>query len=286
MPRSLASVYGAYTVLFLGSTFQKTRTSVMDLACRREWASAYSTGFAITRDGAALLMVFAEDWERKLGVFRVADGACLSTIPNDGHDLQQPFAPCQIWIAQDGFVFATDLKNHCVLVLTPSFDVHGVVGAHCLRSPYGVCADDRAIFVSECFENCISVLRRGDGTLLRRFGDGILNDPLALCFMSGNRRIAVADNKNRRISVFDFDGKFFWPVGGDILCSPCSVACSAFDELIVVDHILEFVHVFTPSGALRHSLRSGWFREVAVHSDALFALLRSHSANEQFAVMV
>ncbi len=59
----------------------------------------------------------------------------------------------------------------------------------------------------------IAVLNRRDGALLRRFGsqgdhDGALFLPTGLCFMSGDRRVAVAECGNMRVSVFSVDGEF------------------------------------------------------------------------------
>jgi hypothetical protein len=59
----------------------------------------------------------------------------------------------------------------------------------------------------------VAVFSRCDGALLRVFGssgsdDGQLVNPNGLCFMSGDRHIAVVDSDHARVSVFSVDGEF------------------------------------------------------------------------------
>jgi hypothetical protein len=102
------------------------------------------------------------------------------------------------------------------------------VGVGQLDGPSGVCADDDVIVVTELDAHRISVFKRGDGALLRRFGsegdgDGWLtrrNTPLGLCFMSGRRHVAVADGNNHRMCVFSVEGEFVRHVGVGELGGP------------------------------------------------------------------
>jgi hypothetical protein len=130
--------------------------------------------------------------------------------------------------------------------------------------------------VSEANAHRISVFRRGDGALLRRFGchgrgDGQLKNPRGLCFMSGHRHVAVADGGNERVSVFSVEGKFVRHVGVGKLKWPSGVACSAFDELVVADRGNKRVVVFSVSGEMLHTMGDGRFMGVAIHGSTIFA---------------
>jgi DNA-binding beta-propeller fold protein YncE len=182
-----------------------------------------------------------------------------------------------VWVAPDDYVFVAECGNNRVQVLTPTLDFHGFVGAGQLRSPSGVCANADVVVVSENRPtHRISVFRRRDGALLRRFGsfgggDGDLNCPLGLCFMSGDRHIAVADCLHDRVSVFSIGGRFIRHVGVGVLKRPRGVACSAFDELVVADLAKRRFVVFSASGEVLMTVRRGAFRGVAVHGGTVFA---------------
>jgi hypothetical protein len=128
--------------------------------------------------------------------------------------------------------------------------------------------------VSEADAHRISVFKRRDGALLRRFGcegtgDGQLKSPCGLCFMSGHRHVAVADHWNNRVCVFSVEGEFIRHVGVGKLSWPNGVACSAFDELVVADHANNRVVVFSASGELLHTM-AGDFTGVSLHGGTIF----------------
>jgi DNA-binding beta-propeller fold protein YncE len=242
-------------------------------------------GVAVSRDGSTLLV---SDWKggsHAIHEFRVADGSQLRVIGKKktgwfggcaGDGPLQFNMPRQVWVASDDFVFVADYGNNRVQVLTPRLDFHCFVGGGQLHGPVGVCADDAVIMVSETDAHRISVFNRGDGALLRRFGskgsgDGQLNWPLGLCFMSGHRHVAVVDNENHRVSVFSVEGEFVRRVGVGKLSLPAGVACSAFDEIVVADTCNYRVVVFSASGEVLHATGRGTFTGVAMHGDTIFA---------------
>jgi DNA-binding beta-propeller fold protein YncE len=183
-----------------------------------------------------------------------------------------------MYIAPDGFVFVADTFNSRVQVLTPTLDFHGFVGEGQLQFPAGVCANADVVVVSEMHAHRISVFNRCDGELLRRFGcggsgGGELMYPYGLCFMSGDRHVAVAEaSANDRVSVFSIDGEFIRHVGVGVLCRPEGVAASAFDELVVADFANSRLRVFSSTGDLLASVGAGrGFTGVAVHGGGVFA---------------
>jgi tripartite motif-containing protein 2/3 len=208
--------------------------------------------------------------------FRVADGSRLRVIGGAGDGPLQFKKPRQVWVASDDHVFVAEYGNKRVQVLTPRLDFHAFVGVGQLVGPAGVCADDDVIMVSEDDAHRISVFKRRDGALLRRFGckgsgDGQLKEPLGLCFMSGHRHVAVADCYNSRVSVFSVEGEFVRHVDVGVLWLPSGVACSAFDELVVADSGNKRIVVFSASGEMQHTMRGGNFTGIAMHGGTIFA---------------
>jgi DNA-binding beta-propeller fold protein YncE len=238
----------------------------------------------VSRDGCTLLVTDHYGTSHAVHEMRVRDGVRLRTVGGHGDGSLQFNSPRQVWIAPDGFVFVADCENDRVQVLTPALDFHGIVGVGQLTRPAGVCASDDVIVVSQSDEHCVTVFRRGDGALLHRFGacgggDGQLYCPMGLCFMSGDRRIAVAEVRNSRVSVFSIDGAFVRHVGVGTLSVPSGVACFAHNELVVADTGNARVVVFSVSGSgdvlkvlhFRDEPQPQLFSGVAIHGRTIFA---------------
>jgi DNA-binding beta-propeller fold protein YncE len=250
---------------------------------------SFANGLAVSRDGSTLLVTDSGGGSHAIHEFRVADGSRLRIIGGEGVGPLLFDGPRQLWIASDDFVFVADYGNNRVQVLTPRLDFHGFVGAGQLKAPCGVCANDAVIVVSEAdyAAHRITVFKRCDGALLRRFGsqgrgDGQLQHPRGLCFLSGSRHIAVAEWRNHRVSVFSIDGEFVRHVGVGKLSSPDGVVHSSFDELVVADAGNERVAVFGANGELLKAMKCGRFGGVAIHDGTVFAHGRD---NEEVAIL-
>jgi DNA-binding beta-propeller fold protein YncE len=271
LPRSLGSVYGGTVTRFLGGSLRGVVSRVVDTP----GVSSWSNGVAVSRDGSSLLVADSSGRTDTIHVFRVADGLRLRVIGKRGGGPLQFNNPRQVWIASDDHVFVADMSNHRVQVLTPTLDFHAFVGVGQLNCPSGVCADDDVVVVSEGGAHRISVFNRGDGALLRRFGscggaDGQLVRPHGLCFMSGQRHVAVADNNNHRVSVFSVDGEFIRHVGIGSLNWPLGLISTACDELVVADCGSGRAAVFSGSGELVMSMGRGLISGVALHGSTVF----------------
>jgi DNA-binding beta-propeller fold protein YncE len=234
-----------------------------------------TNGVAVSRDGSTLLVSDRDGGSHAIHEFRVVDGSRLRVIGSRGDGPLQFKEPRQVWVASDDFVFVADTGNRRVQVLTPRLDFHGFVGVRQLNTPAGVCANDDIIIVSERDAHRISVFKRCDGALLRRFGslgsgDGQLHTPQGLCLMSGHRHVAVADNSNGRVSIFSVEGEFVRHVGVGKLRSPTGVACSAFDQIVVACGLSGRVVVFSASGEVLHTMGDGDFTGVAMHGGIIF----------------
>jgi DNA-binding beta-propeller fold protein YncE len=234
---------------------------------------SWSNGVAVSRDGSTLLVSDDDGGSQPIHMFSVADGSRLRVVGSRGSSPLQFNGPRQVWVASDDFVFVADCYNNRVQVLTPTLDFHCFVGVGQLVGPCGVCADDDVIVVSENAHR-ISVFQRGDGALLRRIGDGHLEYPYGLCFMSGDRHIAVTNSGYERVSVFSVGGDFVRHVGVGVLTSPVGVACSAFDELVVADAGTtdgRGLVVFSTSGDIVKTIGRSSFASVAIHGGTVFA---------------
>jgi DNA-binding beta-propeller fold protein YncE len=270
MPRSLGSVYGGLVALFLGSTFQGKVQREIPTPDIRSWCN----GLAITRDGSTLLSAYF--YGHTVHVYNAHTGKLLSVVGSQGTGPLQFLHPSSIHIARDDFVLVAETDNHRIQVLTPRFEFHAFVGVGQLHGPVCVCCDEDSVYVSEWYEHRVSVFSRSTGALLRRIGsrgsgDGQLCRPVGLCILSSNRHIAVAERENHRVSVFNIDGAFIRHVGVGEVNSPAGIACSAFDELVVVDVYNRRIVVYDACGKLAKSF-GDWFEffsGVALHGDVL-----------------
>jgi DNA-binding beta-propeller fold protein YncE len=272
MPRSLGSVLGGSVTRFLGGSLRGVVSRVIDTP--DVWSG--SNGVAVSRDGCTLLVTDYLGGSNAIHEFDVMDGSRRRVVGGVGDGPPQFSNPYQVCIAPDDFVYVADYSNNRVHVLTPTLDFHSFVGVDQLNGPIGVCANADVVVVSEVAVGRICVFKRRDGALLRRFGSGgsrggQLMSPYGLCFMSGDRHVAVAESGNGRVSVFSIDGQFVRHVGVGVLKRPGGVACSAFDELVVADVGDDRVVVFSNVGELLMTFGDGAFTGVAIHGCTVFA---------------
>jgi DNA-binding beta-propeller fold protein YncE len=274
MPRSLGSVYAGSVTRFLGGSSRGVMSRVINMP----WVKPWCNGISVSGDGCTLLVSDGvPSGSHAIHEFSIVDGLRRRVIGGRGGGPLQFVLPCQVFIAPDGFVFVADSFNNRVQVLTPTLDFHSTIGKGQLQSPVGVCADADVVVVSEFDVHRIAVFNRSGGALLRRLGSvgrgsGQLSHPCGVCFMSGDRHVAVADFGNHRVSVFSVDGEFIHHVGVGALNGPKGVAASAFDELVVADTGNRCLRVFSTDGDVLASVGEGRFTGVAVHGSSMFAV--------------
>jgi DNA-binding beta-propeller fold protein YncE len=277
MPWSLGSVYGGVVTRFLGGGLRDTISHVVVTPHVR----SVDNGVVVSVDGATVLVSNCALAWHAIHEFNIADGSLLRVVGGRGDGPLRFNWPRQVNVAPDGFVFVAEWGNHRVQVLTPTIAFHGFVGVGHVDRPTGVCANSDVVIVAHegGSSHRVSVFNRGDGALLRCFGpygtgDGQLSATCGLCFVHGDRHVAVADSGNNRVSIFSVgDGEFVCHVGVGVLKYPRGVACSAFDELVVADTGNRRVVVFSGSGELLSVVAAGEgdFTGVAVHGGSLYA---------------
>jgi DNA-binding beta-propeller fold protein YncE len=255
----------------LGDSIRGARLRVIETP----GVAPFCNAVAVTSAGATVVVSDSLVFHR-LTEFSVVDGAQLRVIGGAGDGPLRFNRPAQVWSTPDDVVFVADAGNSRVQVLTPTLEFHSVIGGDgLLASPVGVCANADVVVVSDDVLHCVSIFDRA-GALLRRFGsrgsgDGQLDSPCSVCFMSGGRHVAVADLGNSRVSVFSVDGEFIRHVGVGLLKHPHGVACSEHDELVVADQGNCCVRVFSAAGELRTTFGDGDYRGVAIHGRTIFA---------------
>jgi DNA-binding beta-propeller fold protein YncE len=273
MPRSLGSVYGGSVTRFLGGGLRGVVSRIIATPGKLPVG-----GVSVSVDGSSLLVADTLGPYRTIHEFSIDDGSQRRVVGGCSSALWL-VSPGQVCIAPDGFVFVADVGLSRVLVLTPELTRFGTVGDDHLTEPLGVCANADVVVVSEQGAHRISVFNRVDGSLRTRFGcegsgDGQLSRPGGLCFVHGDRHIAVADCFNHRVSVFSVDGEFVRHVGEGTLRHPQSVACSVFDELVVADAGDCCIRVFgdvCDAGDVAMTVKAGRCRAVAVHGCTVYA---------------
>jgi DNA-binding beta-propeller fold protein YncE len=275
MPRSLGTIYGGAVTRFLGGALRGVVSRVIDAP---GGAVTWSNGIAVSVDGGTLLMSDPVLFRpHVIHEFCVADGSRRRVVGGRGYGPLQFNGPRQVYVAPDGFVFVADTGNNRVQVLTPTLDFHCFIGQGEVVGLTGVCANADVVVASEFTAPCISVFDRRDGALLRRFGcdgdDVEVMTPCGLCFLSGDRHVAVADRGSNRVSVFSVDGHFIRHVGVGVLSHPQGVAASAFDELVVADSGNRCLRVFSDTGELLAKLGDAFVTGVAVHGSTVFAAI-------------
>ncbi len=276
--RSLGSVHGGAVTRFLGSTFRRRRTHSIPTRVECD-----CNGMAVSVDGCSLFVAESDTVHK----FSIVDDSPRRSVGGSGYGPCKFVGASQVWVAPDGFVFVAECHNRRVQVLTPRLSHRCFIDADGdLAAPVGVCANADVVLVSEELTCRVSVFCRADGTLATRFGrrgtgDGQLSAPHALCFMSRDRRVAVADWGNNRVSVFSVDGEFIRHVGVGVLVHPVGVAASAFDELVVADVGNRCLRLFGDGGDLIATLARGGFGSVVVRGSTVLA----HNNDERCCVV-
>jgi DNA-binding beta-propeller fold protein YncE len=235
---------------------------------------SFNSGIAVSRDGSSLLVADSMGGSNAIHEFSVTSGSPLRVVGGGGIR-----CPCQVWVASDDHVFIVDYSNRRVHVLSPTLNFLAFIGEDRLNFPAGVCANADVVVVSQKGGNEVAVFARGAGPRappVRYFGskgsgDGQLESPSGICFMSGDRHVAVADTGNGRVSVFSVEGAFIRHFGVGQLKAPQSVACSTSGELVVADYGNRRVVVFSDSGAMLRAMGDAPFTGVATHGATIFA---------------
>jgi hypothetical protein len=263
LPRSLGSVYAGSITRFLGG--------LRGVAVRRifnRWDLAIET-IAVSHDGAKLWAASRD--HHKIHAFRVSDRKLLRTVGCEGRGELEFDDPCSVRAAAtDDTVLVVETGNRRVQLLTAQLDFCGFVGDGTLVSPSDACANDAVVAVLD-FPFHICLYSRRTGVFLHRFSGAPGSQMVSLmsmCFLRDE--LAMVDFVHDRIAVFSIHGVLRCHLGGGILKYPHRIACTKFDELVVVSN--HFLSVLSASGDLLRTVKLRGLNDVALHNGAVYAL--------------
>ena len=176
-----------------------------------------------------------------------------SKIVNSNCNIGQSWG---IAFAKSGMWAVVDSANNCVYIHDGEDRLVGKIGSKgsgCGQFDYptGVTFDgDNHLYVAE-YHNHRVQKSTIDGKYLLQFGgrgssNGQLKHPRGLA--SHDHKVYVADSGNKRISVFQTDGKFHHTIGSGQLGSPYDVSVNSNNQLLVADYDHHCIHIFTLDG--------------------------------------
>ena len=193
------------------------------------------------------------------------------TVGGAGTDPGLFNAPRQISFAPDGSLYVADSRNHRIEHFDADGKVIKVFGAFgdntngkapggTLNEPWGVAVGpDGSVYVSDTWNHRVQKFD-ANGTFIKMWGTFGLSDAKTPSALYGPRGIAVdaqghvyvADTGNKRIAIFDADGKFlaqFGSEGFDVgqFSEPTDVQLDAQGNVYVTDTWNQRVQVFSPS---------------------------------------
>ena len=219
---------------------------------------SYKASFVPQKVGEVKLSVFVNGQQIKGSPYSVMVKDYTSVnkpskvLNNDGN-MGRPWG---IAFVKNGMWAAADCSNHCVYIFDGEDRLVRKIGSKGSGNgqffyPAGVTFDsDDHLYVADHANHRVQKLKIG-GEYLLQFGgigssDGKLNYPKGLA--SHDHKVYVADSDNKRVSVFQTDGKFHHTIGSGDLRSPCDVTVNGNNQLLVADRDNHCIHTFTLDG--------------------------------------
>ncbi len=201
-----------------GLTSMPTQTANMFRGSKGSGNGQFDSPTAITIDGSGNFFV-ADTGNGRIQKFSPT-GAFVTTIGTEGNH-RESSRPSGVAIDRAGHIYVADAGNHRVQKLAPN----GTFGAEWKDAELGFYGPRRIAIGSD---NSVYVVDQGhtrvirfspDGGVLSTWGskgtgDGQFDDPTSVAVDSTTNKVYVADPINRRIQIFDSNGKFLakWSV--------------------------------------------------------------------------
>jgi DNA-binding beta-propeller fold protein YncE len=214
-------------------------------------------------------LVTAERFGHRIKISNIRTGALVCKFGKQGTSEEQLFGPSGVAVTSDSsFVIVADYCNHRVQVLRLVVGADGI-SAHLefvrslgigvgsaegqLKYPTTVAllqsngGQQETVLVTEAANNRVSQFAL-DGTFVGIFagtgvkgsGDGEIRYPRAITVLGSSGEVAVADEGNNRVQIFDSEGKYKRQFGTEgkedsQLFSPTGIASDAHGNLLVLD---------------------------------------------------
>jgi DNA-binding beta-propeller fold protein YncE len=201
-----------------GLTSMPTQAANMFRGGKGSGSGQFDSPTAITIDGSGNFFV-ADTGNGRIQKFSPT-GAFVTTIGTEGNH-HESSRPSGVAIDRAGHIYVADAGNHRVQKLAPN----GTFGAEWKEAELGFYGPRRIAIGSD---DSVYVVDQGhtrvirfspDGAVLSTWGskgtgDGQFDDPTSVAVDSTTNKVYVADPINRRIQIFDSNGKFLakWSV--------------------------------------------------------------------------
>lgn len=257
----------------------------------KEWPLRRGLRLYVRKDIAQQL------WGVRKGVIGGGGGVSpLPTLQPDVYQLNQQTltrqmdvllpgaAPRDVAIAPDGTLYVSDTAQHRIWHVSAQGAVLGYwgsVGAEPgqFNEPWGLAVDAAGnVYVADTWNNRVQVFDR-QGTFLRQWGtpgmvnvgepggEGLFFGPRDVLVGAGGE-VLVVDTGNKRVQVFDAEGKFLYEFGGigntaGRFNEPVGIAALPGGELVIADTWNYRMQVVSPAGLfLRQWAVAAWRSEV------------------------
>jgi len=127
------------------------------------------------------------------------------------------------------------------------------------RDSNGIAVSGDLVFVSDSRRDVVCVYSLSKGDLLHTWTG--FNHPCGLAVVD-DQLLAVADRRNHRVRLFNFDGSIVTDIGSDSRClrSPNDVAVDPDGNILVIDTGNERIAVFDKDGSPLASIMPGFFK--------------------------
>ena len=235
---------------------------VIPVAIKDNKDGSYSASFVAKQTGEVKLSVIISGKHIKGSPYSISvqcrDYQLLLKVPskivNVGGSMGMPWG---IAFGKNGMWAVSDYSNHCVYIFDSQDKLVRKSGSHGngigkFNHPAGLAFDDDNHLYVVCRHNHRVQKFTINGEYLCQFGNygdtnGELNCPLGITVH--NKRVYVADQVNRRVSVFHCDGKFSHIIGSvQLSTATFGVAINDRNQLFVADKGNHCVFIFTLDG--------------------------------------
>ena len=162
--------------------------------------------------------------------------------------------PCHIAVGKDSMWVVADDSNKCVYIfngqnkLLKKFGSNGS-GSGQFSTPCGVAFDsDNDLYILDGGNNRVQKFNINGHYLLQFGNGGGYKLKSAEGITAHGYKVYVADDRNKRIAVFQTNGQFCTSFDSEHLSGPCDVAVNTNNQLLVVDINNHCVVTFTLDG--------------------------------------
>ena len=207
---------------------------------------SYEVSFVPQQVGEMKLSVFVNGQQIKGSPFGVIvrDHTSVNKFSKEINSNGKIGKPWGIAFSKNDMLAVVDSSNRCVHILDGKDQLVRTIGSNGsgniqFDSPSGIAFDnDNYLYIANTGDNHRVLKLTIDGKYMLQFGcrgseDGELWAPAGLTVY--NDKVYVSESNNKRISVFQSDGKFHNTFGSGLLRCPGGITVSANNQLVVAD---------------------------------------------------